>query len=356
MRIKSFFFQYLPVIISAIILTVCLTYAWTPPSSNPPEGNISAPINTGDTSQSKTGDLNIGGGLKYWITKLGDSFALKNNSGEIKFIVGQDGNVGIGKEDPKVKLDVNGRIKALDPVDDNDVVTKGYMDAAVGKGIVGGWCRQKIRTMFSPYYYIVEKTIGVASISNCPPSASCYSLEGCLPKSSENYYNNSTCCDCPPGYFLQPVGELYEGAGSDKWINYLCIKDGDYVDAAGETSKWIPWNDGTISPNQVCVNAGYKKSISCRIPIKLYVNYYGLHTYSDYANCLFGIWQPPNIHGNSLGAVDGFITYLYNGEQVWCKHNRYLNTDEYRCPGTRDDHTSPDKFFDDAGIELLCSG
>jgi len=226
MKIKSFFSQYLPVIISVVILTVCLAYAWAPPISPPPSGNVSAPINTGDASQSKTGDLNIGGGLKYWITKLGDSFALKNDSGEIKFIVGQDGNtgigamdpknklevagdialqkysttdgepraiyvfghkgtgaqygmhlgyannrwrtrifaptgrditfgfhnstltnptqadwsekviirdngnVGIGRSDPQAKLHVNGRIKALDPIDDNDVATKGYVDAA----------------------------------------------------------------------------------------------------------------------------------------------------------------------------------------------------------------------------------
>jgi len=110
MKIKSFFSQYLPVIISAIILTVCLAYAWTPPSSPPPSGNVSTPINTGDTPQSKTGDLNIGGGLKYWITKLGDSFALKNDSGEIKFIVGQDGNTGIGATDPKNKLEVKGDV------------------------------------------------------------------------------------------------------------------------------------------------------------------------------------------------------------------------------------------------------
>ena len=228
MKIKSFFSQYLPVIISAVILTVCLAYAWTPPSSSPPSGNVATPINTGDTSQSKEGDLNIGGGLKYWITKLGDSFALKNNLGQIKFIVGQDGNtgigamdpknklevagdialqnysttdgepraiyvyghkgtgaqygmhlgyannrwrtrifaptgrditfgfhnstltnptqadwsekviirdngnVGIGRSDPQAKLHVNGRIKALDPVDNNDVATKGYVDAQVG--------------------------------------------------------------------------------------------------------------------------------------------------------------------------------------------------------------------------------
>jgi len=135
MKIKSFLSQYLPVIIAAVILTVCLTYAWTPPSSNPPEGNVSAPINTGDVSQSKEGDLNIGGGLKYWITKLGDSFALKNDSGQIKFIIGQDGNIGIGKNDPNAKLDVNGRIKAQNPVDNNDVATKGYVDAA---GVIEG--------------------------------------------------------------------------------------------------------------------------------------------------------------------------------------------------------------------------
>jgi len=134
MKIKSFFFQYLPVIISAIILTVCLAYAWTPPSSPPPSGNVSPPINTGNTPQSKEGDLNIGKGLKYWITKLGDSFALKNNSGQIKFVLGQDGNVGIGKNDPQTKLDVNGKIYANNPpaIGYGSVVAKGAMTAVYG--------------------------------------------------------------------------------------------------------------------------------------------------------------------------------------------------------------------------------
>ena len=57
MKIKSFFSQYLPVIISAVILTVCLAYAWTPPSSNPPSGNVPAPINTGPSTQTKSGTL-----------------------------------------------------------------------------------------------------------------------------------------------------------------------------------------------------------------------------------------------------------------------------------------------------------
>jgi len=111
-----------------------LAYAWTPPTSPPPSGNVATPINTGDTSQSKTGDLNIGGGLKYWITKLGDSFALKNNLGQIKFIVGQDGNVGIGKNDPNAKLDVNGKIYANNPpaIGYGSVVSKGAVTAVYG--------------------------------------------------------------------------------------------------------------------------------------------------------------------------------------------------------------------------------
>ena len=36
-------------------------------------------------------------------------------------------NVGIGTDNPQVKLHVNGRIKALDPVDDDDVATKGWV-------------------------------------------------------------------------------------------------------------------------------------------------------------------------------------------------------------------------------------
>ena len=39
-------------------------------------------------------------------------------------------NVGIGTTNPQAKLHVNGRIKAQDPIDNNDVATKAYVDAA----------------------------------------------------------------------------------------------------------------------------------------------------------------------------------------------------------------------------------
>ena len=108
---KIIFLKFLTIVFFGALLVSFLVYAWNPPTSPPPSGNIPTPINTGNTSQSKEGDLDIGGGSqKYWITKLGDSFALKNNSGQVKFILGQNGNVGIGTEEPKDKLDVAGNI------------------------------------------------------------------------------------------------------------------------------------------------------------------------------------------------------------------------------------------------------
>jgi len=79
---------------------------WNGPTANPPSGNIAAPVNVSSVAQDKAGDLAIGSGLNYWITKYYDSFALKNNAGQIKFVLGQDGHVGIGTDAPVGLLDV----------------------------------------------------------------------------------------------------------------------------------------------------------------------------------------------------------------------------------------------------------
>jgi len=107
---KIALFKFLIIIVLGVSIVSFLVYAWTSPPAPPPLLNVPPPINVGEVPQSKEGDLNIGKGLKYWITKLGDSFALKNNKGEIKFVVGQDGKVGIGVSDPVGQLDVEGPI------------------------------------------------------------------------------------------------------------------------------------------------------------------------------------------------------------------------------------------------------
>lgn len=55
-------FSSLKVITLAMVLSFGLSYAlaWTAPTANPPTGNVSAPINTSATAQSKAGSLGIG--------------------------------------------------------------------------------------------------------------------------------------------------------------------------------------------------------------------------------------------------------------------------------------------------------
>lgn len=81
------------VFVASLVAISSTASAWNDPGIDPPNDNAEPPINVSGDPQKKTGDLNIGGGLDYWITKDGDSFSLKNNNGVDKFIVGQDGNI-----------------------------------------------------------------------------------------------------------------------------------------------------------------------------------------------------------------------------------------------------------------------
>jgi len=103
----------LPLLAAVLVLSLSAGYftlAWSEPSGTMP-ASVAAPINTGSIAQVKAGDLAIGSdAVKYWLTQSGQSFALKNNAGSIKFIVGQDGSVGIGTTAPGAKLDVQGQI------------------------------------------------------------------------------------------------------------------------------------------------------------------------------------------------------------------------------------------------------
>ncbi len=102
----------------ALVLTVGLQYAyaaWVGPVSSPPNGNTSAPINIGSTSQTKSGAI----WSSFFGTTGGGYFG---------------GSVGVGTTNPTAKLEVAGNIVASDPTASNQVATKGYVDAASGGG------------------------------------------------------------------------------------------------------------------------------------------------------------------------------------------------------------------------------
>lgn len=73
--------------------------AWTEPGAVPPEGNVAAPINTGSSNQSKTGNLGFqtgtesGNPLYYWVSRIGQSLVFLNNAGQSALEIGQDKNV-----------------------------------------------------------------------------------------------------------------------------------------------------------------------------------------------------------------------------------------------------------------------
>ncbi len=110
--------KHLTVVAICVFSLACFlgrVFAWDDPTKTPPQDNVLPPVNVSSTNQTKTGDLNIGGGLEYWITKDGDSFALKNSSDVENFILGQNGFTGISlgslTPDATAKLDLNGRIR-----------------------------------------------------------------------------------------------------------------------------------------------------------------------------------------------------------------------------------------------------
>jgi len=102
-------------IIAGIFACMCISLdilaAWTGPSTAAPHNNASGPFLTSGANQSKSGDLSVGSGLKIWLSKLGDSFALKNDSGAALLVIGQDGNAGVGVESPGAKLEIAGQVK-----------------------------------------------------------------------------------------------------------------------------------------------------------------------------------------------------------------------------------------------------
>ena len=160
---KEKIFIFLSFLITVIFLSSLFVFAWQEPTSNPPGGNVYAPVNVGPTSQTKTGNLTLQNlylnataseGNIYKINQLigyNDIF-VKGNSNETapiylagnkiyaytnsqpRLFIDTNGNIGIGTTRPGAKLEVSGSIRAYNPGSPDYGV-------AIKMNTSGGWAR-----------------------------------------------------------------------------------------------------------------------------------------------------------------------------------------------------------------------
>ncbi len=189
----SYFLITVILVLGLSIAVQSLLAAWTTPTASPPSGNISPPLTEGANDQVKIGSLGIASnfyvfddvilatssGAKVGIGTAFPAHKLHvyekdpsgNGNAEIDIQSGgepndnshwaiyhsnsdnslrfwrndnrltilPDGNIGIGTTTPKAKLEVNGTIKASAPVENDDLATKSYVDAAGGWGWLECW-------------------------------------------------------------------------------------------------------------------------------------------------------------------------------------------------------------------------
>ena len=207
----------------AFLLLVGLSYAWNSPPAPPdqPGGNLEPPIHAGGL-QIKEGSLSIGGS-NYAIRHAdgGLSFAIDNvgaNPG-IKFILGDDGNVGIGTEDPQAKLDVEGTVKIVGNAGGADTCNS----QTVGTIIFDQWSDR-------PYACTSEgwKIIGLSGVVEeefCNVSGQC---------PGGNYCFMGVCTDSLPANACE-WNDIADPIG-DHWLTYYVVdrySDGSSVCCLG---------------------------------------------------------------------------------------------------------------------------
>ena len=79
----------------AILLLGTAAYSWTAPTGTAPNSNVEAPVNTGSTSQTKSGPLGVGGFLNTGSTQLNGNVGVGTAPDGTWKLTAQNGTYGI---------------------------------------------------------------------------------------------------------------------------------------------------------------------------------------------------------------------------------------------------------------------
>lgn len=90
---KAINYLTLVALVFSALQSVRMVSAWTEPTTNPPGGNIGAPINEGSATQTKSGYLNISGGGTYGTGGIGIGNQSLNSSGPWLYVGDAAGSV-----------------------------------------------------------------------------------------------------------------------------------------------------------------------------------------------------------------------------------------------------------------------
>lgn len=157
-----------------------LANGWAEPTVAPPGGNLGAPINTGNSGQSKVGGL------------------ILNTGGAANGLIVQAGNVGIGTTTPNIAKGANGNVDA------NDVYLRGVGKWAsevdggtyVTSGLYG-YCRELNGAVYGAVKFPAKSVLG----------------------------GGSTHCECESGYTTVRTGAEYVSQDGGNSNFYACYKN-----------------------------------------------------------------------------------------------------------------------------------
>jgi len=200
--------------------------AWVEPEQLPPGGNIAAPLNTGNTGQSKQGGLTLNiGGATYGL-------------------IVEKGLVGIKTTDPQVELDVNGDIHAHNLNLDNDLNVEGdtNIDGNLNvKGTINGNGTNKICSgTANVTFYNGTPNSNLTHIDFPSPCNSCYNPRVFTQTQSDSILCGTgsapSICNNHLGTTSTDLHARYTNVGSSGMDVFLSAMDGVWACKDGRTN------------------------------------------------------------------------------------------------------------------------